>query len=62
MIAKIKNFFLEVKSEMRKVVWPTKQETMKYTIAVIGISIVLAAFFGGLDVLLSYLLNNYILK
>lgn len=62
MIAKIKNFFLEVKAEMRKVVWPTRQETVQYTIAVIGISVVLAAFFGGLDFALSYLLNNYILK
>lgn len=62
MIAKIKNFFLEVRAEMRKVVWPTRQETIKYTIAVIGISVVLAAFFGGLDFVLSYLLNNYILK
>lgn len=62
MIAKIRNFFLEVKAEMRKVVWPTRQETIKYTIAVIGISVALAAFFGGLDFALSYILNNYILK
>jgi len=62
MILKIKNFLLEVRAEMRKVVWPTRQETIKYTLAVVGISIVLAAFFGGLDFALSYLLNNYILR
>lgn len=62
MISKIKNFLLEVRSEMRKVVWPTKQETIKYTVAVIGISAALAIFFGGIDFGLSYLLENYILK
>lgn len=62
MFSKIKNFLLEVRSEMRKVVWPTREETIKYTIAVVGISVALAAFFGGVDFGLSYLLENYILK
>lgn len=47
---------------MRKVVWPTRQETIKYTVAVVGISVALAAFFGGVDFGLSYLLETYILK
>ncbi|KKQ42435.1 MAG: protein of unknown function with transmembrane region [Parcubacteria group bacterium GW2011_GWC1_38_17] len=47
---------------MRKVVWPTKQETIKYTVAVIGISAALAVFFGGIDFGLSDLLETYILK
>lgn len=62
MFSRIKNFLLEVRSEMRKVAWPTKQETVKYTIAVVGISLALAAFFGGVDYALTYLLDNYILK
>lgn len=62
MFLKIKNFLMEVKSEMKKVAWPTRKETLKYTLAVIGVSVVLAAFFGGLDYTLTYLLENYILK
>lgn len=62
MFNKIKNFLSEVKSEMRKVVWPTRAEAIKYTVAVIGISLVMAAFFGGLDFGLAYLLEMYILK
>ena len=62
MFSKIKNFLLEVRSEMRKVVWPTKQETIKYTVAVIGISAALEVFFGGIDFGLSDLLETYILK
>lgn len=62
MFSKIKNFLIEVKSEMKKVAWPTRKETLKYTLAVIGVSAVLAAFLGGLDYVLTYLLENYILK
>lgn len=62
MFSKIKNFLMEVRAEMKKVAWPTKQETFKYTLAVIGVSVVLAVFLGGLDYALTYLLETYILK
>lgn len=62
MFLKTKNFLMEVRAEMKKVSWPTRQETLKYTLAVIGVSIVLAMFLGGLDYTLTYLLDNYILK
>ena len=62
MISKTKNFISEVMGELKKVAWPTKQETIKYSIAVIGVSIALAAFFGGLDFGLAHILNTYILK
>lgn len=38
---------------MKKVTWPTKKETYNYTILVIGASLVMAAFLGGLDYLFS---------
>lgn len=53
---------MEVKSEMKKVSWPTRKETLKYTLSVIGVSVVLAVFLGGLDYALTYLLETYILK
>ncbi len=39
--------------EMKKVTWPTKKETRNYTLLVIGISIVVAAFLGALDYIFS---------
>lgn len=36
-------FFRETKMEMRKVIWPTKQEMIRYTIAVI-VSVILVSF------------------
>ena len=52
-------FLKDVKVELKKVTWPTKQETIKHTINVIAISIVAAAFLGGIDFLFSYLINKF---
>lgn len=42
-------FFNEVVAELKKVTWPTREETMKLTVVVIAISIIVGAFIGGLD-------------
>lgn len=43
-------FFKEVKAELLKVSWPSKEQTFKLTLIVIGISIVVGLFVGGLDI------------
>jgi preprotein translocase subunit SecE len=50
----------ESKEEMKKVTWPSKKETVTYSVIVIIISIILAAFFGGLDWLLNIGLEQLI--
>ena len=49
MINRIKNFFREVITEAKKVDWPSRQETFRYTAIVIAISLAVAAFLGLLD-------------
>lgn len=44
-------FFREVLSELKKVTWPTRQETLKLTAVVIAISVIVGLFIGGLDAL-----------
>lgn len=44
-------FFGEVKIELSKVTWPTKDQVIKLTGVVIIISLVVGAFVGGLDLL-----------
>lgn len=44
-------FLKEVVTELKKVTWPTRQETIKLTVIVLVISAVVAAFVGGLDYL-----------
>lgn len=41
--------------ELRKVVWPTRQESIQVTLLVFVVVIVLGLFFWGLDSLLAYL-------
>jgi preprotein translocase subunit SecE len=43
------NLVRELRSEVRKVVWPTRQQTMNMTAVVIALSAALGAFLGGID-------------
>ncbi len=52
-IAGTKKFITDARSELRKVVWPTKQQTMSSTWVVIVVTFVLAAFLGLVDLFLS---------
>jgi len=46
---------------MKKVNWPTREETIRYTLIVIGVSVAVAIFLGGVDFLFTTLLNKFIL-
>jgi preprotein translocase subunit SecE len=56
------NFLRESKTELKKVKWPTFRETLQYTLVVIIISLVVAAYLGGLDYIFSFLLRKFIIK
>jgi preprotein translocase subunit SecE len=43
----------ESKREMGKVSWPSRQDTLKYALVVIGLSVFIAVYFSGLDWLFS---------
>ena len=57
------NFFKEVREELAKVVWPTREQTLRYTVLVIAVATVVGAVLGGLDYLLTiltdFLIKNY---
>ena len=57
---KIVIFFQEVKMEIKKVNWPTKKETIRYTLIVIAISIAVAIYLGGLDFIFTTILNRFV--
>lgn len=46
---KLVNYVVSSKDELKKVTWPTKKETIKYTLIVIGMSVGMAVFLGALD-------------
>jgi preprotein translocase subunit SecE len=55
MLEKIKQFLKEVKFELTKVTWTSKQELIYSTYIVIVVSIVVAVFIGIVDMVLSNL-------
>jgi len=55
-------FIKEAKAELLKVNWPTKQQTINYTLTVIGISIAIALFLGGWDYFFESIFKTFILK
>ncbi|MAY41270.1 preprotein translocase subunit SecE [uncultured Neptuniibacter sp.] len=58
-----KAFFLlfkEAKQEIRKVVWPTRQETLQTTAIVVVVVLVVGLMLWGLDSLLSWLVSGAI--
>ena len=59
---KITTFLKEVRLEMKKVNWPSRQETIRKTLVVIGISVAIAIFLGAIDFVLTTLLNRFILR
>lgn len=59
---KITAYFREAKIELKKVVWPSKKETIKHTALVIGISVGMGAFFAVLDYIFSTGLEKIITR
>ena len=45
------SFIKDVKAELLKVTWPSRQEVIKLTIVVIAVSLVMGLYIGGLDLI-----------
>jgi len=50
-------FLSEVRDELKKVVWPTRQEIIRLTVVVIAISLLVGIFLGGLDFIFTKLIS-----
>lgn len=57
-----RHFFAETRFEMRKVVWPTRDETVKTTAVVIAVVIILALLLGLIDLILKSVILDWLLK
>ena len=54
---KIIQYLKEVRNELVKVVWPSRQETIRMTLIVIAFSVGVAVFLGAIDIGLTKLLE-----
>ncbi|MEX0617004.1 MAG: preprotein translocase subunit SecE [Candidatus Woykebacteria bacterium] len=50
------NYLNDVRLEMSRVTWPTRSQTVRMTALVIVLSLVIGAFLGGLDFVLTKIL------
>jgi preprotein translocase subunit SecE len=55
--ASIKKRFIEVKGEMKKIVWPTKSQIVNNTLVVIAVSLIAAVLIFGLDTIFGLVLQ-----
>lgn len=51
----VSRYFSEVMLELRKVSWPTREETIQMTVLVVVVSAIVSAYLGGLDYLFTQL-------
>ncbi|MGD9105437.1 MAG: preprotein translocase subunit SecE, partial [Desulfobacterales bacterium] len=56
-INKCVQFLREVKVELKKVVWPTRKQTLGSTVVVIILTMIIASFLGVVDIGLSSLIR-----
>jgi preprotein translocase subunit SecE len=52
-VTRIREFVQEVLAEFRKVTWPSRAELISSTAVVIVVTVVLAFFLGGVDIVLA---------
>ncbi len=54
---KLGNYFKEVKIELKKVSWPSKNEIISSTVIVLFLTVIFSAFIGGFDYLFTIILK-----
>jgi len=55
-------FFKEVWVEMKRVSWLSQKDVLRYTFIVLGITIGVAIFLGGLDFIFTEIIKKIVLK
>jgi len=53
---------MDIISELRKVVWPSRPDTMHLTVVVLIVSVVIGLFLGGVDLGFAWLVEHILLR
>ncbi|MCR4325151.1 MAG: preprotein translocase subunit SecE [Candidatus Curtissbacteria bacterium] len=54
------SYLKESKAELEKVVWPTRPETLRLTLVVIVVSVIVGAYVSGIDAILAKLTEKFL--
>jgi preprotein translocase subunit SecE len=55
-------FIMDIINELRKVVWPSRQDTIHLTIVVVVVAIFIGALLGAIDVGFGWLISRILLR
>lgn len=55
-------YFIESKAELAKVTWPTRRETLRLTLVVVLVSVIVGAYISGLDAMLTKITEKFLIK
>lgn len=58
----LQDYLKETQAEMKHVSWPTRRQVLAYTIIVVVISLITAAYLGVFDFIFSLALDQLIIK
>ena len=55
-------FVMDIISELRKVVWPSRPDTVHLTVVVVIVAVLVGAVLGGIDIGFGWLIDNTLLR
>jgi preprotein translocase subunit SecE len=59
-MSKITEYLKDTKTELKHVIWPSRSQTLFYTLIVIALSVVIAYYLGIFDFIFSQILQKVI--
>lgn len=59
-MSKATAFLKQVHAELKKVKWPSREETIRMTVVVIVVSVILGVYIGALDYGLTKLIETFV--
>lgn len=62
LVEKIRTFLLDAYTEFKKVTWPSKDQTIRLTGYVLGVSLGVALFVWAIDLVLKELLSTILIR
>jgi preprotein translocase subunit SecE len=54
----LRRYFRESRIELRKVTWPSREQTVNLTLVVVVVCVVIALFLGGIDYVFASLIKD----
>ena len=56
------DYFKDTRSEMNHVSWPNREQTINFTVIVLGFSVLIGLLLGVFDFAFSFILKSFILQ